>query len=121
MKYEEYRRKKWRERIKFDRRNQVDIEEIVREMRQTLATRINPKLSLLRTVPSERTPLPPKNCSRSILQTRLVISETTWKKNDAKKGRLSVFYSAAAFNKSILLVNDFHNVSGLDIQSKTYF
>lgn len=35
MKYEEYRRKKWRERIKFDRRNQVDIEEIVREMRQT--------------------------------------------------------------------------------------
>ena len=27
MKYEEYRRKKWRERIKFDRRNQVDIEE----------------------------------------------------------------------------------------------
>ena len=35
MKYEEYRRKKWRERIKFDRRNQVDIEEIVLEMRQT--------------------------------------------------------------------------------------
>ena len=35
MKYEEYRRKKWRERIKFDRRNQVDIEEIVRELRQT--------------------------------------------------------------------------------------
>ncbi len=33
MKYDEYRRKKWRERIKFDRRNQVDIEEIVWEMR----------------------------------------------------------------------------------------
>ena len=35
LKNEEYRRKKWRERIKFDRRNQVNIEEKVLEMRQT--------------------------------------------------------------------------------------
>ena len=34
MVYEEYRRKKWRERNKFDRRNEVDIERVVQEMRE---------------------------------------------------------------------------------------
>lgn len=35
MTYEEYRRKKWREILKFDRRSRVNIEEKVLEMRET--------------------------------------------------------------------------------------